>query len=39
MVYEMQQICRDKGPAIVMAFTRCIAAAADRPALNKLAAK
>lgn len=38
MYYEMQQICRDEGPVIVMAFTSYIAAGTDRLAFNKQAA-
>jgi peptide/nickel transport system substrate-binding protein len=38
MYYEMQQICRDEGPVIVMAFTSYIAAGTDRLAFNKMAA-
>ena len=38
MYYEMQQICRDEGPVIVMAFTSYIAAGSDKLAFNKMAA-
>ncbi len=38
MYYEMQKICRDDGPVIVMAFTSYIAAGKEKLGFNKQAA-